>query len=476
MKLDIRLFAVLYLLDAFSTEAQTQKSLTSTRTHALTPFSPQEQLPTNSTGHAASLESTAHLTPTTRCREEHECTAATEGVLITISDNYMLLVGNRETSSLTLSLPANETILSGNTTASSTASIPTPTNTRPCNGYPELCQRKYANITHIGAHNSPFVRPGNVASNQQLPVSVQLDDGIRMLQFQAHYVNDTIYLCHTSCDLLNAGTLEDYLTKVVDWLRVNPYDVLTILIGNVNYIAPGNYIAPIKASGLLDYAYIPPKTPMELNDWPMLSEFILSGHRAIVFMDYKANQTEVPYILDEFTNMWETPFSPTDRDFPCPLHRPPGSTDVEARKKMYIANHNLNTEINIAGKSILVPNIALLNETNAVSGFGSLGKMAADCTELWGRPPNFLLVDYYNIGGVNGSVFRVAAASNGVTYKGKCCHEYASSAAESFMMISRSLSTYFSWYIFIVVLLMKLFGEPTSFGFFSLHYVLAAVG
>ena len=38
---------------------------------------------------------------------------------------------------------------------------------------------------------------------------------------------------------------------------------------------------------------------------------------------------------------------------------------------------------------------------------------------MWNRPPNFLLVDYYNIG--DGSVFKVAARMNGVEYVGNCC-------------------------------------------------------
>ena len=46
-----------------------------------------------------------------------------------------------------------------------------------------------------------------------------------------------------------------------------------------------------------------------------------------------------------------------------------------------------------------------------------------DFAEDWGRPPNFLLVDYYNIGpeNSNGSVFQVAANMNNVTYHGNCC-------------------------------------------------------
>ena len=46
---------------------------------------------------------------------------------------------------------------------------------------------------------------------------------------------------------------------------------------------------------------------------------------------------------------------------------------------MYLANHNLNTEINLAGTSILVPNTVVINQTNGLNGTGSLGLMANNC-------------------------------------------------------------------------------------------------
>lgn len=54
--------------------------------------------------------------------------------------------------------------------------------------------------------------------------------------------------------------------------------------------------------------------------------------------------------------------------------------------------------------------------------------MSADCiVGIWGRPPNFLLVDYYNYGSPrNGSVFEVAAHANNVTYNRECCGKAAS--------------------------------------------------
>lgn len=68
----------------------------------------------------------------------------------------------------------------GNSSATaSTSSRPQQTNTRPCNGHVELCDRKLSNISMVVAHNSPFVVPHNAASNQIYPVLTQLEDGIR---------------------------------------------------------------------------------------------------------------------------------------------------------------------------------------------------------------------------------------------------------------------------------------------------------
>ncbi|GAD96660.1 hypothetical protein NFIA_016020 [Paecilomyces variotii No. 5] len=345
----------------------------------------------------------------------------------TTSASLTMLVGGHGAGTTTLS--GNATATGNSSMTSHTSQTPLPTNTRPCNGYPEFCARNYSNITNVAAHNSPFVRAGNWASNQALPVTNQLNDGIRMLQFQTHWENNTIWLCHTSCEILNVGTLESYLTTVTQWLRQNPYDVITILMGNSDLIGPGNYTSPIESSGLIDFVYTPPMIPMGVNDWPTLSSMILSGKRAVMFLDYQANQTEVPYLIDEFGNMFETPFSPTDRNFPCTAQRPPNLPHDQGENRLYMANHNLNLQVAFAGVDLLIPNSALLNETNAVSGFGSLGWMAENCTKMWDRPPNFLLVDYYNYGNPNGSVFEVAAEMNNVTWNGKCCGTESSGAS-----------------------------------------------
>lgn len=292
----------------------------------------------------------------------------------------------------------------------------------------------------VVAHNSPFVVPHNAASNQVFPVLTQLEDGIRgcksstfpcilrthhkLVQFETHYPNASagLHLCHTSCNLLDAGTLESYLTTVRGWLEEHPYEVIAIMMGNDNRVPPSTYIQPFQNSGMMPYLYTPRKTNATLDDWPTLSQMILLNKRVIVMLDYLANQTEVPWLLDEFNYQWQTPFSPTNPAFPCTEQRPPNQPDNVSRNKMYMVNHNLNIDVKLLGQSILIPAYTLLGEVNAVSGNGSLGRNVENCTAMWGRPPNWLLVDYYNFGNFNGSVFQVAADANGVSYnRDDCC-------------------------------------------------------
>ncbi|KAI5861281.1 PLC-like phosphodiesterase [Durotheca rogersii] len=318
---------------------------------------------------------------------------------------------------------------SGNST-STAPPVPEVTNTRPCNNYPEFCSRKYSNITNVACHNSPFITPNNLAANQQYDVTSQLNDGVRFIQAQIQWPTggNEPHFCHTSCDILDAGPITDWLTQVKDWVASHPYDVVTILLGNGNYSAPSFYVPYIEQTGILRYVYTPPVVPMGLDDWPTLSEMVLRGQRVVMFMDYMANQTEFPWLLDQFSQLWETPFDPVDTTFPCTVQRPPDLPGDAARGRLYMINHNLNIELSLLGTDMLVPARTELNVTNNVTGPGSLGLSAENCRRDWGRPPNFLNVDYYNVGGYPGSVFEVAARMNNVTYDRPCCGPNASAA------------------------------------------------
>lgn len=69
---------------------------------------------------------------------------------------------------------------------------------------------------------------------------------------------------------------------------------------------------------------------------------------------------------------------------------------------------------------------------------------------MWDRPPNFLLVDFYNQGPTSGSVFEVAAKANNVTYNRKCCGNKSSLAA----VINKPSVAYFAFVLAVAAALM----------------------
>lgn len=181
-----------------------------------------------------------------------------------------------------------------------------------CNGYAELCDKLYSNVTFIGSHDSAFV--GILPTENQLDsVADQLSLGVRFLQAQSHDKDGTIELCHTTCAEEDGGSLETWLDTVVSFLDANPSEVVTLLITNGDGIDASAFASVFESSGAAEYAYSPAST-LALSDWPTLGELIDAGTRLVVFMDYPSG-TSVSYILDEFTSyiLYDTPHSPVEK-------------------------------------------------------------------------------------------------------------------------------------------------------------------
>lgn len=175
-----------------------------------------------------------------------------------------------------------------------------------CNGQAAFCDRLYSNVSWIGTHDSAFV--GSLIDprvNQEEAVASQLNAGIRFLQAQTHLLgNSTLELCHTSCIELDAGRLETYLATVKTWLDANPNEVLTMLLVNGDDVDVSMFGDVLSAAGLSDYAFVPSTSPnkLDMGSWPTYGELIESGKRLVMFLDAGADESTVPYVLDEVCN------------------------------------------------------------------------------------------------------------------------------------------------------------------------------
>lgn len=287
-----------------------------------------------------------------------------------------------------------------------------------CNNSPSLCSRAYNNITQLGAHDSPFLRNKNTSfstsGNHYYDTTTQLDAGVRLLSAQVHKSDngtgaDAWHLCHSSCDLLDAGTLESWLSTIKAWMDRNTNDVVTILLVNSDSATASDLGSQFNSSGISEYAYTPPSTSVPTT-WPTLDSLIGNGTRLMTFVaSLSEASTQYPFLMDEFTYIFENNYDNTSpSNYSCTPNRPTGLSTSTTGDRMFLMNHFLY-ETQLFG--IESPNSTYTSTTNARTGYGSLGESVSNCSTVYGKAPWAVLVDFFNVGPAIASV----DAANGVT-------------------------------------------------------------
>ena len=294
-----------------------------------------------------------------------------------------------------------------------------------CNNSPDLCSRAYSNITQLGTHNSPFINNASAlasnsitfsdASNQNVNSIAQLTAGVRLLTAQVHNNNGVWHLCHTSCSLLDAGTLSAWLSTIKTWMDGNPNEVVTILLVNSDNASAEDLNSEFEAANITSYGYQPPSATTALATWPTLQEMISNNTRLVTFVAnlVPSTNTVAPYLLDEFTFVFENSYNVTSlSNFSCVADRPlavSGQTATAISSgRLPLVNHFLYTS---GGFGIEIPDTANISTTNGKAGVGSLGAAASDCSAAYGKAPAFLLVDFFD----EGSAISVVNSLNGIS-------------------------------------------------------------
>jgi hypothetical protein len=273
----------------------------------------------------------------------------------------------------------------------------------------------------MGAHDVAFLRDSttdfSTSGNTFFNATVALSAGIRLLQAQVHLESGVLRLCHTSCVLLDGGTLEAWLFSIKTWMDKNTNEVVTVVLVNSNDQTAATFGGIFASSGLSTYGYTPPSTTA-MATWPTLQTLITANTRLVTFIASIDYDTTYPYLLPEFNYMFETAFGViSTTGFNCSLDRPStqqsASTAVSAGF-MGMLNHFLDED---AGFGILIPDVGNLTNTNSPSTdiVGALGKHGSDCNHEWGVKPTFILTDFFNVG----PAIDTADALNGITATGR---------------------------------------------------------
>lgn len=262
-----------------------------------------------------------------------------------------------------------------------------------CNGAASLCDRPFDEVVYPTSHNAMSnAAEGWLAPNQQVTVPDQLDAGMRSLMLDTWYWGGDAVLCHggevvpgLGCDITGQKPLDLGLAELTSYLETHPHEVLSIIFES--YISEADTAADFAASGLIDYVHVQPVgTP-----WPTLRALIAADTRLIVFTDDSG--VSLPWHHYVWSHAWETHFSAAvPGDFSCAPNR--GSTS----NPLFILNHFLTSPF---------ASPALAEMVNHNPFFVD---RAEQCRDESGDLPNFVTVDFENIG----DVYDVVRSLNGL--------------------------------------------------------------
>ena len=179
---------------------------------------------------------------------------------------------------------------------------------------------------------------------------------------------------------------------------------------NIDDLPPSAFTSAFNASGAVGHVYTPPNDTLALNQWPTLYEMTNDMTNLVVFMDTMADFSSVPYLIDEFSHMFEDAYGAcrprrdmiqadvrtdvTSPTWDCAANRSTGNPG----SSMMLINHfldsvsihfNYATELTglpaqtytIAGSQLFVPDKASITTTNSES---SLNQHIGNCQNIWG--------------------------------------------------------------------------------------------
>jgi hypothetical protein len=256
-----------------------------------------------------------------------------------------------------------------------------------CNGYQELCDRRFDQVVFPAAHNAMSnADDGWVFPDQTHSIARQLDDGIRAMLIDTYSYLGSSYLCHTSC-LLGNKKLADALGEMATFLRAHPNEVLTLDIED--HLSAADTEAAFVSSGLAEFVYVHPSDAGA--PWPTLRTMIESGHRVLVGAEN--GQPPPPWFHHFYDLAWDTPYTfKTTADFSCAQNR------GVRTNALFLLNHWLENPL---------PDETLSQTANAHDTL--LGR-ARQCQRESGKLPNFVAVNHYS----TGDLFQVVRELNGL--------------------------------------------------------------
>lgn len=250
-----------------------------------------------------------------------------------------------------------------------------------CNGATALCDRRYDEVAYVTTHNAMSSdEDGFSPPNQHFRLWRQLEDGVRGFMLDVHPANDgTPLLCHSLC-VLGQRPLVDGLRDLRVFLECHPTEVVTIIFES--YVPESGIAAAFEDSGLSRLVH----PQAQDAPWPTLRELIAADERVVVFT--ADGSRTLPWHLYSYDFAWENPYhAEAPAELSCAEDR--GTRD----RSLWIFNHFLTAPVARPDLAEMINHDPFFSE-----------HVAACRADAGGDLPNFVTVDFYDIGDVRSVV------------------------------------------------------------------------
>ncbi|MFJ6941044.1 phosphatidylinositol-specific phospholipase C domain-containing protein [Streptomyces sp. NPDC101132] len=251
-------------------------------------------------------------------------------------------------------------------------------------------------VTTHNAYANTAVVPGPRAQSRS--ISDQLRSGVRGLMLDTYDItvntetqDSDVLLCHT--EFLCYSWFEKDLETIVDFLKANPTEVVTLFLENyASRETLTKKIADVlNAKGAGNMLFSPGAYNITGRNWPLLSRMVADNRRLVVFQDRWADDVPVGSgaLMYTWAHTVETRYSYDGRPAGC-----------ERRGQSQAVNQNP-----MPNKGVLTP-LFTMNQFNsndvvpgsksdADNGINLKNRIDRDCRPAAGRNPNFVAVNYF---------------------------------------------------------------------------------
>ena len=205
--------------------------------------------------------------------------------------------------------------------------------------------------------------------NQKSNIAEQLNNGVRGLMIDVYDDNGSTVVYH-AYKFLGSQLLSVYLNDIKYFLDNNPNEILTIILET--YTSSNAIENEINKVGLLKYLHT-----QDVNSlWPKLQTMIDSNKRLVILSDKNdANEKQNWYHY-----MWNFAVENKYGEINCEFNR--GNPE----NNLFIFNHFITS---LTGNK---------ENANKVNSFKYLMNHITNCKDLKNKFPNFITVDFYEIG------------------------------------------------------------------------------